>query len=338
MQGARCDDADRSWLYVLDFMSLNEKAVTLEKIFEFFKSKNTSWMKIRTFVIDKHVVEWRVLEECFPSAKVLLSQFHAIMYWKKLGELGSAWWLRTKTQFNATLQRCCIGITDVIELQHRYWRNSDVYIAYLLAFLFLPSSERTRSSKTAVDQTVASVLTHQATITRPLLQSLHRHNCRSRNPDTVPVFLRQAAGLLSDYVLGKVRQQWDLSWTLRAKSATAKLGCGTWLQMARCTRAIILSGLSNATVSPCDVVCRNGHDFEELPSMTISSRWRMAEATKLYRQLEDGAASIDAVTSSIKLKHAQVKHRKRRYRHKGGATFEGSSGLVLLRVEKVEMW
>ncbi|KAF1788945.1 hypothetical protein GQ600_19344 [Phytophthora cactorum] len=51
-------------------------------------------------------------------------------------------------------------------------------------------------------------------------------------------------------------------------------------------------------------VCRNGHDFEELPSMTISSCWRMAEATKLYRQLEDGTASIDAVTSSIKLKHA----------------------------------
>ncbi|KAG6950661.1 hypothetical protein JG688_00014066, partial [Phytophthora aleatoria] len=33
--------------YVLDVMSMNEKAVTLEKIFEFFKSKNTSWMKIR---------------------------------------------------------------------------------------------------------------------------------------------------------------------------------------------------------------------------------------------------------------------------------------------------
>ncbi|KAG6946473.1 hypothetical protein JG687_00016684 [Phytophthora cactorum] len=62
---------------------LNEKAVTLEKIFEFFKNTNTSWMKIRTFVIDKHFVEWRVLEKCFPSANVLLGQFHAIMYWKK---------------------------------------------------------------------------------------------------------------------------------------------------------------------------------------------------------------------------------------------------------------
>ncbi|KAG6945500.1 hypothetical protein JG688_00016525 [Phytophthora aleatoria] len=93
--------------------------------------------------------------------------------------------------------------------------------AYLLSLLFLPSSERTRSSKTAVDQTVASVLTHQAAITRQLLQSLHRHNCRTQNPDTVPVFLCRATGLLSDYVLGKVRQQWDL-FTVALKDASCK--------------------------------------------------------------------------------------------------------------------
>ncbi|KAF1779881.1 hypothetical protein GQ600_7176 [Phytophthora cactorum] len=114
---------------VLDFMLLNEKAVTLEKIFEFFKNTNTSWMKIRTFVIDKHFVEWRVLEKCFPSANVLLASSMQLCIGRNGWELGSAWWLRTKTQFNATLQRCCIGITDVIELQQRYWRNSDYTMA-----------------------------------------------------------------------------------------------------------------------------------------------------------------------------------------------------------------
>ncbi|ETM45280.1 hypothetical protein L914_09621, partial [Phytophthora nicotianae] len=40
---------------------------------------------------------------------------------------------------------------------------------------------------------------------------------------------------------------------------------------------------------PCQhlmYVCRYGHGFEELPIMTIPSRWSMAEATKLFRQLE----------------------------------------------------
>ncbi|KAF1788948.1 hypothetical protein GQ600_19348 [Phytophthora cactorum] len=111
--------------HVLDFMSLNEKAVTLEKIFGFFKSKNTSWMKIRTFVIDKHVVEWRCWKSVSLAPRYCSPSSTQLCIGRNWWELGSAWWLRTKTQFNTTLQRCCIGITDVIELQHRYWRNSE---------------------------------------------------------------------------------------------------------------------------------------------------------------------------------------------------------------------
>ncbi|ETP08921.1 hypothetical protein F441_15174 [Phytophthora nicotianae CJ01A1] len=55
---------------------------------------------------------------------------------------------------------------------------------------------------------------------------------------------------------------------------------------------------------PCQhlmYVCRYGHGFEELPIMTILSRWSMAEATKLFRQIEKNASSIDTVTSTISL-------------------------------------
>ncbi|OWY98354.1 hypothetical protein PHMEG_00030901 [Phytophthora megakarya] len=70
---------------VLDFLALNEKDVTMTTIFEFFKEKNpVAWQRIQTFVIDKHFVEWRVLEKCFPDAFVLLCQFHALAYWKKI--------------------------------------------------------------------------------------------------------------------------------------------------------------------------------------------------------------------------------------------------------------
>ncbi|EGZ20253.1 hypothetical protein PHYSODRAFT_489519 [Phytophthora sojae] len=39
---------------------------------------------ISSIVIDKDFVEWRVLKTLFPAAKVLLCQFHAISYWKKV--------------------------------------------------------------------------------------------------------------------------------------------------------------------------------------------------------------------------------------------------------------
>ncbi|KAF1784227.1 hypothetical protein GQ600_5726 [Phytophthora cactorum] len=57
--------------------ALDQKAVTMENIVEFFKRKNPSWKSIQTIVIDKDFVEWGY-------AKVLLCQFHALTYWRKV--------------------------------------------------------------------------------------------------------------------------------------------------------------------------------------------------------------------------------------------------------------
>jgi len=56
----------------------------LELIIEFFKDQNPTWGKIKTIVIDKDLVEWQVLEKAFPDAKVVLCQFHALTYWRKV--------------------------------------------------------------------------------------------------------------------------------------------------------------------------------------------------------------------------------------------------------------
>jgi hypothetical protein len=53
-------------------------------VLDYFKEKNPGWKNISTVVIDKDFVEWRVLENAFPAAKILLCQFHAISYWKKV--------------------------------------------------------------------------------------------------------------------------------------------------------------------------------------------------------------------------------------------------------------
>ncbi|EGZ26436.1 hypothetical protein PHYSODRAFT_483448, partial [Phytophthora sojae] len=37
-----------------------------------------------TVVIDKDFMEWRVLDRAFPDAKVVLCQFHALTYWRKV--------------------------------------------------------------------------------------------------------------------------------------------------------------------------------------------------------------------------------------------------------------
>lgn len=69
---------------MVDFICLSENAVTIKTILEYFKDKNPKWKDVTSVVIDKDFVEWQVLEECFPTAQVLLCQFHAITYWKKV--------------------------------------------------------------------------------------------------------------------------------------------------------------------------------------------------------------------------------------------------------------
>lgn len=69
---------------MIDFVAPNEKAKALSYILEFLKTNNTEWTSVKPFIINTDFVEWCVLEPWFPSSKVLLCQFHAITYWKKL--------------------------------------------------------------------------------------------------------------------------------------------------------------------------------------------------------------------------------------------------------------
>ncbi|POM81192.1 Hypothetical protein PHPALM_874 [Phytophthora palmivora] len=71
-------------ILVIDFFALDQKGETMLLIVEFFKRKNPSWNNIQTVVIDKDFVEWRILDDAFSSAKILLCQFHALTYWRKV--------------------------------------------------------------------------------------------------------------------------------------------------------------------------------------------------------------------------------------------------------------
>ncbi|KAG6970434.1 hypothetical protein JG688_00004853 [Phytophthora aleatoria] len=56
----------------------------MRSIIKHFISTNPTRNTVVPIVIDKDFVEWRVLEETYPVATVLLCQFHVISYWKKL--------------------------------------------------------------------------------------------------------------------------------------------------------------------------------------------------------------------------------------------------------------
>ncbi|ETP16254.1 hypothetical protein F441_09121, partial [Phytophthora nicotianae CJ01A1] len=330
---------------VLDFMSLNEKAVTLENFFDFFKSKNALWMKIKTFVIDKHFVEWRVLEECFPTAKVLLCQFHAIMYWKKLVSnrfglvvaeqdtvqryFAKMLYSKSLSAFERTYKQFCSFCAgrypNVRSYFDKNWKECRKMWSNHLRNKYFSAGNTTTNriesnwhllkqllgKKTSVDQTVASVLTHQATITRQVLQTLHRHNCSSRNPDSVPVYLRRTAGD------GSFERRQDNQWMWDVTTNGKRYACNDIEWTCTCP-------FWTSLMLPCQhlmYVCRYGHGFEELPIMTILSRWSMAEATKLFRQIEKNASSIDTVTSTIRLRNSA------RWRAMSAATLSSTSNV-----------
>ncbi|OWY99133.1 hypothetical protein PHMEG_00029922 [Phytophthora megakarya] len=50
----------------------------------------------------------------------------------------------------------------------------------------------------------------KAAIIRQLHESMRKHTTVSRHPDTIPEFLILVSRHLSDYAVGKVREQWDM--------------------------------------------------------------------------------------------------------------------------------
>ncbi|ETP37588.1 hypothetical protein F442_14606 [Phytophthora nicotianae P10297] len=59
---------------VVDFMCLNENAVTISSILKYFKEKNPGWKDVKSVVIDKDFVEWQVLEQTLPNAQIVVKR------------------------------------------------------------------------------------------------------------------------------------------------------------------------------------------------------------------------------------------------------------------------
>ncbi|KAE9047748.1 hypothetical protein PR001_g4077 [Phytophthora rubi] len=240
---------------VVDFICLNEQAVTIATVLDYFKKKNPRWRDIHTVAIDKDFVEWRVLEECFPDATILLCQFHAISYWKKV---------MNRSAYRVKIHQLLSSMTGLLysPTQSAYEAGYEAFEGYCktnkmqVFFAYFDknwnscrgmwsnfargkhftagntTTNRIESNwnqlkmllgqKTRIDKTIAGLLQHQITIAQQIVAEIGKQHSSSRVPKTVPRYLRAVATRLSSNMLEKVKKEWERYMTLMESACCEK--------------------------------------------------------------------------------------------------------------------
>ncbi|OWZ14873.1 hypothetical protein PHMEG_00011573 [Phytophthora megakarya] len=170
---------------VIDFLALDQKADTMERIIRFFKVKNPSWGQIETVVIDKDFVEWRVLEKSFPcrqSNSMPVSRYHVleegVPSGKTIGQRD-----RMEEAFGKLIYWYGVVSPEVLEYFPANWKTCDSMWATYLRGRFFPAGNSTTNlieskwnqlkrllgKKPRLDATISGLLSYQATIIHHLL-------------------------------------------------------------------------------------------------------------------------------------------------------------------------
>ncbi|KAK1947984.1 Zinc finger SWIM domain-containing protein 3 [Phytophthora citrophthora] len=250
---------------VVDFICLNEQATTISTILEYFKEKNPLWENVVSVVIDKDFTEWKVLEECFPKAKILLCQYHAISYWKKVtkrsiygikaaqGEklLG----LMIKLLYSSTQDAYDTHCRNLKGFCHRNkkhaffayfdknWNScNEIWSNFARGKYFTAGNTTTNriesnwnqlkmllGLKTRIDQTIAGLLQHQMTIIQQIVSEIGQLHSSSRRPQTAPTFLREVGSRISAHVLEKLKREWEQFVSLMEETMSEAVSLSTWM-------------------------------------------------------------------------------------------------------------
>ncbi|ETO73167.1 hypothetical protein F444_10858 [Phytophthora nicotianae P1976] len=244
---------------VVDFICLNEQALTITKVLEYFKDKNPGWNQVQSVVIDKDFVEWGVLKVAFPGAKILLCQFHAITYWKKVMKrpvyrlrvsqceellvrmsklLYSNSCARYNFHYDALRQYCKDEKREAFFAYFdKNWDSCrDMWANFARGKVFTAGNTTTNriesnwnqvkmllGHKTRIDKTIAGLLQHQMTITQKIAFTIGLQHSSSRIPKTVPKFLRSVATRLSADTFATVKKEWERFVNLMAGATTKRV-------------------------------------------------------------------------------------------------------------------
>ncbi|ETN18833.1 hypothetical protein PPTG_04307 [Phytophthora nicotianae INRA-310] len=219
--------------------------VSLYSILKYFKEKNPEWKDVKSVVIDKDFLEWQVLEQTFPNAQIVLCQFHATTYWKKvvkrkefrlrvadredlLDLMTKLLYCRTQDAYQSgyyALKENCRAARKSAFFAYfkKNWHSCRImWSNYTRGKHFTAGNTTTNriesnwkylkmllGLKTRIDKTLAGLLQHQMIITRQIVSAIEKQHSSSRLPKTVPSFLRAVARRLSPYMLEKVKNEWE---------------------------------------------------------------------------------------------------------------------------------
>ncbi|KAG6580146.1 Zinc finger SWIM domain-containing protein 3 [Phytophthora cinnamomi] len=293
---------------VVDFICLNQRAPMLTTILGYFQEKNPGWRLISSIVIDKDFVEWRVLKTLLPDAKVLLCQFHAISYWKKvmqrapykvkLSERDELLNLMIKTLYSTTetgydssyavLKQYCEDNKKQAFFSYfeKSWDSCrDMWANFARGKFFTAGNTTTNriesncnqvkmllGHKTRIDKTIAGLVQHQIMITQQIGFVIAQLHSTSPVPKTIPMFLRTVATRLYPDIFEKVRKD------------SHHLPCRHLMHLAR-----------------------EGHGFKQLPAMAIHDRWSTYRTLEVKDVLTAAAEMLQPIVQMSKLRLPKVK-------------------------------
>ncbi|ETO68365.1 hypothetical protein F444_14778, partial [Phytophthora nicotianae P1976] len=206
------------------------------------EEKNPEWKDVKSVVIDKDFLEWQVLEQTFPNAQIVLCQFHAITYWKKvvkrkefrlrvadredlLDLMTKLLYCRTQDAYQSgyyALKENCRAARKSAFFAYfkKNWHSCRImWSNYTRGKHFTVGNTTTNriesnwkylkmllGLKTRIDKTLAGLLQHQMIIMRQIVSAIEKQHSSSRLPKTVPSLLRAVARRLSPYMLEKVKK------------------------------------------------------------------------------------------------------------------------------------
>ncbi|POM60286.1 hypothetical protein PHPALM_30871 [Phytophthora palmivora] len=223
---------------LIAFLALDQQLGTMQRTIEFFKRRNPLGVQ-RNHCRRQGFRRVESIGKVFPDAKVILCQFHALTYWRKiyrrpkfilkvtqrdaietaLTKLIYWYYVASYRSFDSESRKTCEVECPQL-LQYFLSIGKLVTICEQITYFSVDNTTTNRiksnwnqvnlllGMKPRLDATICDLLAHQATIARQLQAVMHKHSTTSRQADAVPKFLPLVSKNLSDFSLGKVRAQW----------------------------------------------------------------------------------------------------------------------------------
>lgn len=241
---------------VVDFLCINEQKETLEAVVAFFKKKNPTWEHVLAFITDKDFTDLSALKSLFPRAVQLLCQFHAIEAVRRAvrkSDLNEEQREKVEKMFRGlvhahharTFDQLKDELVDFLTPKHaamaRYFERNWFHIYLMWSNVgrtkrFSAGNNTTnrveshwkhykdiKGKQTGMDHCIAALLQYQASSFRQLTTEIMVRFMSSRTMYSVPAFFGDVANELSDFVITRLVDEWNMytsdnvKWSVKAR-------------------------------------------------------------------------------------------------------------------------